>query len=77
MYHQDKNVGTVCGYYENHASTRYHETVHTIKLCIQDEMGIPTNHVTVHVSCFDSPQMSYEIKDDDSKMQDASYVKIK
>ena len=72
LYHQDKNVGTV--YAKCHSSFQY-ETVRTIKLCIQDEMGIPANCITVYTH--KNHRTERYIKRDDDRMADGNYINIK
>ena len=70
VYHQKSNVGTVrCNRIQN---TRY-ETVRTIKLRIQDEMGIPANRLTVYLE-----RHTNRTVNDEHKMDCGSYyVEIK
>ena len=72
LYHQDNKVGTV--YIKRYGSYEY-EKVRTIKLRIQDEMGIPANCITVYAN--ENHRTERDRIRDDYSMRDGYYINIK
>ena len=73
VYHQKSNVGTVrYNRIYNSCDTRC-ETVRTIKLRIQDEMGIPANRLTVYAQ----NHTNYTVNDEHKMDCGSYYVEIK
>ena len=83
VYHQNNNVGIVRGNtvedFERPIPTSKYETVRTIKLRIQDDMGIPSYCITVYSrkGSKSNPRTENDIKGDDDQMKSDCYIEIK
>ena len=80
IHYQGERIGVVYGISKWVGSSYYSETVRSVKLlCIQQDMGVPTNCITVYrrKGNTENPRTDKDITKNENKIKSDSYIEIR